>query len=224
MKILLLEDEYLLSRSIRTYLLSRGHFVDDFDNGCDVLETIGEKAYDFYILDINTPLVGGLECLKAINERYPETPKIIISAFHDIDHISDAYDLGCSDYLKKPFNLKELEIKITKLAEMVPHTEEESPIIPLSRHYSFDRESQQLYYDGEMQHFTPREHALLLLFIGNIGQVMTDDTIETFIWDGEEVERSTIRSLVNRLRSKLHEELIGNVRGFGYIMNRRLQE
>ncbi|MDX9966887.1 MAG: response regulator, partial [Sulfuricurvum sp.] len=99
MKILLLEDEFMLARSIRTYLLSRGHLVDHYDNGQEVLDVIESKMHDFYILDINTPLVGGLECLKAIAQRYPDVPKIVISAYHDIDYISDAFDLGCSDYL-----------------------------------------------------------------------------------------------------------------------------
>ena len=94
MKILLLEDEFMLARSIRTYLLSRGHLVDHYDNGQEVLDVIESKMHDFYILDINTPLVGGLECLKAIAQRYPDVPKIVISAYHDIDYISDAFDLA----------------------------------------------------------------------------------------------------------------------------------
>lgn len=222
MRILLLEDEFMLARSIRTYLLSKGHLVDHYDNGQDVLDVIASKAHEFYILDINTPLVGGLECLKAIAERYPDTPKIIISAYHDIDYISDAFDLGCSDYLKKPFNLKELEIRIQRLAIKTQHNDGAAPdpLIRLSEHYTFDKDTGMLYFDGTVQKFTKREHALLVLFVSNLGQIMTDESIRSFIWDGEEAEPSTIRSLVNRLRHKLKEELIENMRGFGYIMKK----
>ena len=222
MKILLLEDEFLLSRSIQTFLLSSGYFVDHFDNGLDVLHAIKQKPYDFYILDINTPLLGGLEALKEISKLYPQTPKIIISAYNDIDHISQAFENGCSDYLKKPFNLKELKIRLEHLTlknAQLPLVDKD-PIIKLSKHYTFNKETNLLYYDGMIEKFTKKEHTLLVLFISNLGQVMTDEGIQSFIWNGEEVEASTIRSLVNRVRAKLKEELIHNMRGFGYIMSK----
>jgi DNA-binding response OmpR family regulator len=221
-KILLLEDEFMLARSIRTYLLSRSHLVDHYDNGQGVLEVIQTKAYDFYILDINTPIVGGLECLKFIAAKYPDVPKIIISAYHDVDYISDAFSLGCSDYLKKPFNLKELDIRIHHLtAQVKPKIEfVNDPTIHLSTRYTFNKENYLLYYDGEAQQFTKREYSLLILFISNLGQIMTDESIRSFIWNGEYAESSTIRSLVNRVRVKLKEDLIQNIRGFGYIMKR----
>jgi len=223
MKVLLLEDEYLLSRSIRTYLLNQGYFVDHFDNGQDVLDTIETNKHDFYILDINTPLVGGLECLKVIAHKYPDIPKIVISAYHDISYISDAFDMGCSDYLKKPFNLKELEIRIAKLTSQMTQKSEplNEPIIKLSEHYTFNKETNLLYYDEEVQKFSKREYALILLFVSNMGQIIGDENIRSFIWGGEDTEDSTVRSLINRVRAKLKEELIENVRGFGYIMARR---
>lgn len=222
MRILLLEDEFMLARSIRTYLLSRGYFVDHYDNGQEVLEVIQNQKHDFYILDINTPLIGGLECLKVIAEKYPNTPKIIISAYHDVDYISDAFSFGCSDYLKKPFNLKELDIRIQHLTvQAKPETEPvNDPIIRLSEHYTFNKENHLLYFDGKVQQFTKREYSLITLFVSNLGQIMTDESIRSFIWDGEDAESSTIRSLVNRVRAKLKEDLIQNIRGFGYIMKK----
>jgi DNA-binding response OmpR family regulator len=222
MKILLLEDEYLLSRAIRTFLLSGGHLVDDFDNGAEVLEVIENTQHDFYILDINTPLVGGLECLKRISQKYPNTPKIIISAYNDIAHISEAFEIGCNDYLKKPFNLQELKIRVEHLASnrVQEVQKQESPIIHLTEHYSFNKEENQLYHDDVIQIFTKKEHALIMLFVSNLGQILTDETIQSVIWDGEYVGPSTIRSLVNRLRAKLDEDIIENVRGFGYMMKK----
>ncbi len=220
MKVLLLEDEFLLSRSIRTYLLNSGYCVDYFDNGKDVLDTIENTRYDFYILDINTPVVGGLECLKAIAKRYPEAPKIVISAYHDIEYISDAFSFGCSDYLKKPFNLKELEVRIKHLTATSPQSAkpEYNPLIKLSKHYIFNKETNLLYYDDIVQKFTKRENALIMLFVSNLGEVISEENIRSFIWNGEYAEDATIRSLVNRVRRKLQEELIENMRGFGYIM------
>ena len=220
MKVLLLEDEYLLSRAIRTYLLANNYFVDDFDNGEDALESIKKEKHDFYILDINTPLFGGLDVLRAVESLYPEAPKIIISAYHDIDYISEAFELGCSDYLKKPFNLKELQIRIERLSKKLPPVEVISSI-KLSKHYTFNKETNLLYYDEQMQKFSKREYALIRLFVSNLGKILADEKIRSVIWEAEETESSTVRSLVNRLRSKLKEELIENIRGFGYMMKKR---
>ena len=222
MKILLLEDEFMLSRSICTYLLRQGHFVDHFDNGKEVLDTIHTMEHDFYILDINTPLIDGLECLKEIVRLYPKVPTIIVSAYHDISYISDAFARGCSDYLKKPFNLKELEIRINHLTSQASHIPKPvyNPIIKLSEHYSFNKETNLLYFDSEVQKFTKREYALVILFVSNIGQIIADDNIRSFIWGAEDTESSTVRSLVNRVRQKLKEELIENIRGFGYLMKK----
>lgn len=219
MKVLLLEDEYLLSRSIRTYLLANDYFVDDFDNGKDALDAIESEAYDFFILDINTPVVGGLEVLSILNTLCPETPKIIISAYHDISYISEAFELGCNDYLKKPFNLKELQIRIERLSAKGVDTKCDN-VIRLSEHYSFHKDTKILYYDNEIEKFSKREHALILLFVSNLGKVLSDENIRSVIWDDEETESSTVRSLVNRVRSKLKEELIENIRGFGYVMKK----
>jgi DNA-binding response OmpR family regulator len=220
MKILLLEDEFLLSRSIRIYLLSRGYLVDHYDNGRDVLNALDQKEYDFYILDINTPLIGGLECLKVIAKKFPHIPKIMISAYNDMEHISNAFNLGCSDYLKKPFNLEELQIRIKHLLSSKSGGDTPDLVITLGQNYTFNKETNLLYFDGVVQRFTKKEQSLILLFISNLDQVITDESIESFIWNGEEVESSTIRSLVNRVRSKLKEDIVQNIRGFGYIMSR----
>jgi len=222
MKILLLEDEYLLSRAICTYLLSNNYFVDAFDDGRSVLEAVKHQAYDFYILDINTPEVGGLECLEYINELYPETPKIIISAYHDIEYVSEAFSRGCSDYLKKPFNLKELQIRIEHLLKSKDvKVQKHEDQLHLSAHYVYDNAMQMLYYDGILEKFSKREYALIRLFIKNIGQVVNEESIRSVIWDDYNIEEATVRSLVNRVRKKLKEELIENVRGFGYIMKKK---
>lgn len=222
MKVLLLEDEYLLSRSIRTYLLAKNYFVDDFDNGRDALVAIENESYDFYILDINTPEIGGLEILGRLSQLYEDKPKIIISAYHDIEYISEAFALGCSDYLKKPFNLQELQIRIEHLTVQYELKKRGANLIKLSKHYSFDVQNRMLRYKGAIEKFSRRENALILLLVSNLGKVLSEEYIRSVIWEGEETEASTVRSLVNRLRKKLKEDLIENIRGFGYMMNKEL--
>lgn len=218
MRVLLLEDEFMLAKSIRTYLLSQGHSVDYFDNGQELLAESGNRSYDCYILDINTPLMGGLECLENLVTHHPHAATIMISAYHDIDHISKAFSLGCNDYLKKPFNLRELDIRMKKIVRNVTAAEPHRAIIRLGDKFSFDDDRGMLYRDDTVQQLTKKEMKLLKLFLKNIGQIVSEDHIRNAVWEGEYVEASTIRSLVNRLRTKLDGQLIRNIRGFGYCL------
>jgi len=218
MRVLLLEDEQMLSKSIQYYLLKQNFLVDCFDNGQEVLEMVPKIKYDLYILDINTPLVSGIECLEVLAKEYPEVPKIVISAYDDIKHISEAFTLGCSDYMKKPFNLVELGIRIDKLMlESKMREKIESQILHLNKEYVYNIDTETLFFKSKMQKLTKKEKALLSLLVNNKNNIISLENIRSFIWDGEEVENSTVRSLVNRLRTKLQDEFIQNIRGFGYL-------
>ena len=105
MKILLLEDEIMLNESICEYLEALGHSVESYFDGLEAFNAIKEKPYDLLILDINVPNMDGLTFLENIHKLKIHTPAIYISALVDIEDISRAYNLGCFDYLKKPFHL-----------------------------------------------------------------------------------------------------------------------
>ena len=114
MKILLLEDDIALNKSIYDALVYSGYSVDTFFDGNDVIDNLS-SIYDLYIMDINVPNISGLELLNLIHNQNNQSKIIMISANTDINIIENAYNLGCIDYLKKPFHLKELRIKIDML-------------------------------------------------------------------------------------------------------------
>lgn len=114
MKILLLEDELMLNNAISEYLKNIGHMVDSFTDGQQVVENIN-SSYDLLILDINVPKKDGFEILDELNQKKIYIPTIFISALVDIEDITKAYDLGCREYIKKPFHLGELGIKINQI-------------------------------------------------------------------------------------------------------------
>ena len=115
MKILLLEDESMLRSSIEEYLEALGHKVLSFGNGEEAYEAIKSDVFDLLILDINIPKMNGFSLLKSLNEIEQAYPSIFISANVDIEDISKAFELGAYDYLKKPFHLKELVLRIDKI-------------------------------------------------------------------------------------------------------------
>lgn len=218
MKIMLLEDEYMLLSSIKSFLLQKHHSVDAFESGKEALESfLSQKTkYDMFLLDINTPELSGLELLKKIREQEPEAPIVMITANIDIGSIDKAYSFGCSEYLKKPFNLRELEIRIQRLT---PKTKPKQNIVQINKNYSFDLDTNNLLYKGSPVKLTKRQTALIKLLINNSGRILDYEKIKSFVWADEYVEDSTVRSLVNRLRSSIKDEFIENHRGIGYKIN-----
>lgn len=215
MKIMLLEDEYMLLTSIKSFLLYRLHSVDAFESGRDALDAFyaNEDLYEMFILDINTPELDGLAVLKKIREKKPDIPVIMITAKVDINSIDSAYKLGCSEYLKKPFNLRELELRMQRLASCKKIS---AGIVKISDSYAFDTENDNLLYNGMAVKLTKKQAKLVKLLVKNSGRILNYDKIKDFVWGDEYIEDSTVRSLVNRLRAVLKEDFIESYRGVGY--------
>lgn len=207
---MLVEDEYLLNKAIKTYLVSKGIKVDAFLDGFDALDSIGPQ-YDIFVIDIDLPHIDGIEILEQVHKFYPSLPVIMISATIDMNIITKAYKKGCSDYLKKPFDIKELELKIKSF------TRNNKQEIKVTENLYYDKDKQELKYDDKVILLTQKENIFLSLLILNRGKVVRHENIELSIW-GVDSGNTHLRQLVNRLRSKLPENLIQNRIGEGYII------
>lgn len=217
-RVLLLEDDFLLSTSIKTYLTEKGFDVKDFENGQVALKAVKTQTFDIYILDINTPGIRGLDVLKYIRQKKLATPVIIISASHDIGYIERAYGLGCNEYLKKPFALRELEIRLHNL--LAPSkTVVEQNFIKLSENYQYNLQTDTLTFKNQAVKLPRKQHFFIKLLIRNINNIVSQEEICRFIWGDALVDDSTVRSLVNRTRDLLEENLIETHKGLGYKIN-----
>ena len=208
MKIMLIEDEYLLNKAIRTYLNSKGFRIESFLDGLEAVDAIS-NGYDLFIIDIDIPHITGIEILEQIRKLYLDIPVIIISATVDMSMITQAYAKGCNDYLKKPFDIKELELKIRAFTRNI------SNVIDLGKDIFYDKESNLLRYKDEFITLTSHEQKFILLLTENRGRTVTHEYIETAIWD---TQTPHLRQLVNRLRKKLPFDIIQNRIGEGYII------
>lgn len=217
MKILLLEDEVMLNESVCEYLESQGHKVESYFDGQKAYEAIGTNAYDLLILDINVPNIDGLSILELLHKKKIHIPAIYISALVEIEDISRAYDLGCYDYLKKPFHLKELSLRLDriKLANATPRVH-----LRLSKNYSYDQEHSQLLFKQEAQTLTKRQSQIIDLLARNRGMVVDFEQFSLYVWDEQVVDNATIRAEVGRLKKFLQEDIIINVRGMGYMIEK----
>lgn len=216
MKILLLEDEKMLSDAICEYLLALGHSVVATYDGIDALERARSESFDLLILDINVPRLDGLDLLEQLHLLKIRTPAVYISALVDIEGISRAYDLGCYDYLKKPFHLKELSLRIEKVMQrhQLPQTH-----LRLSKSYSYDASTSTLLCDNETHPLTKRQSQIIDLLARNRGRVVDFDQFRNYVWDEEYVDNATIRAEMSRLKKSLKEDFIQNIRALGYMID-----
>lgn len=111
-KILLLEDDPLLSATLLDLLRAEGFEVVHAIDGEEALEISYAQKFDLYLLDINVPLLNGIDFLKLLRDSGDLTPAFFISALRDIKTISQAFDTACDDYIKKPFDFDELLVRI----------------------------------------------------------------------------------------------------------------
>lgn len=210
MKILLLEDNKKLNSTIKKRLELKGYKVFSFIDGQEALNSIDE-GFSCFILDINVPNIDGIKILKKIRNYYTVVPIIIISATVELDMIKEAYDFGCNDYLKKPFFIDELEIKVEKLCQVKDEKEY------FDKNSYFDYKSSTLCIDNEEQRLTKKERLLMNLFLTKKNQVLTYEAIENYVWEGSFASIESIRSLVRRLRKVVKKDYIHTVVDTGYI-------
>jgi DNA-binding response OmpR family regulator len=213
MKILLLEDNKRLSNLIIEALEEKNYKVDWFEDGKKALDSI-YNGYDCFILDINVPGIDGLTLLKEIRVMDDKTPAIIISANVELETIKDAYLRGCDEYLKKPFYIYELELKLDKLCKKSQNN------ITLLEGFIYDIDKERLVdpHNAEVK-LAKKEILLLNLFSKNLEKIITFEQIEQYVWEGDLTTNENIRALIKRLRKKLPSDTIISQGGMGYILN-----
>ncbi|MFA9374267.1 response regulator transcription factor [Poseidonibacter sp.] len=217
MKILLLEDDLMLNEMINEYLVSTGHAVKTTSMGEECLKILQEEKFDLLILDINLPDINGFTILETLHKQKKMIPTIYISALIDIEDISRAFDIGCHDYLKKPFHLKELTIRINKILKtsIVPQKHKR-----LSKNYSYDSETMTLLFNNEPHILPKRQIQIIELLAHNRSLVVQYDMFRTYVWNDDYIDNATIRAEVNRVKKVLKEDFIKNIRGSGYMVER----
>jgi len=219
LKVLLLEDELMLQSAIKEYLTDTGYEVTAFEDGKEAYANICENSYDLFIFDINTPSIDGLSLLDMLQKDKIYIPTIFISAITEIEQISKAYALGCYDYLKKPFHLKELTLHIDRLLKTA--NIESKSLVKISKMYTYDLEKERLLFDNEEQTLTPKQAQIINIFACNINKIVDFDMLRYYVWDNTHVDTSTIRAEIHRVKQVLKEDLIESLKGIGYRINQK---
>ncbi|MEA1914598.1 MAG: response regulator transcription factor [Campylobacterota bacterium] len=212
MRIFLVEDDIDLNYQITKILEGIGFHVASFTNGVDAISSISGR-YDVYFIDLNLPDMHGLEVVQNIREAKIDAPVFIISGDNTINSIEKAYAIGCQDYIKKPFDVKELVIKINQIFNQNSH------MVTVSKKCEYDLIKEILYFKNEMVHLTLKEKALFHVLAKNIGQTVSNEHIEAYVW-GMNMENGYVRQLVNKLRKKVPCDIIKNHTANGYRLEK----
>lgn len=213
MRILLLQDNSCLNATIANHFRAKGYRIDSFSDGKEAYRAI-DNGYACFILEINTPNLGGIQILKKIRDYYPEVPVVIMSINSDakLQIVKEAYNYGCSDFIKKPFLIDELEIKIEKLCNV------RRDVIKLGHNCQFDFKMGLLKIENLEKRFSRKESLLLSIFISEKNKIVSFEKIKAIVWEGNHASLESIRSLIRRLRQKLPSKCIETIMDTGYIL------
>ncbi|QOY54763.1 response regulator transcription factor [Candidatus Sulfurimonas marisnigri] len=214
MKILLMEDDAVLSDILLDYL-SESWDVDYAYNSEEVYKKLDSIKYDLFIFDINVAGKNGLELLAELREFNDTTPTIFITAYTDTAYLKKAFELGAHDYIKKPFELEELNARILNTKKLFNIDNKTQIFISESTFYL--PELRQVNKNSNIFSLGQKDGEMLFYFLKNQKRVITNDELIQNIWDFDHIPSdATIRSHIRTLREMIGKDKIQTVRGVGY--------
>jgi DNA-binding response OmpR family regulator len=215
LNVIIIEDDIQLNLVLSEYFSLKNFASTSIHDGMEAIEfleaTIPHKV-ELYIIDINLPSYNGLDIVKFIRKTDIKTPIIIITASLEIQNLTDAFDFGCSEYIKKPFHIKELEVRINKLFN------NESKMINFSEDFCYDEENKRFIHQKEIIDLRFKEQRLVEILLQNANKLVPTEIIHDYVWEGEVREVYPLRQLLADIRKKLPMDIIATKVKQGYII------
>jgi len=216
MKLLIVEDEESLQKTLYKGFRKLGYTVDTASDGEDALELFFSNAYGLVVLDLNLPKLGGMEVLKAIRIDNKETPVLILSARGDVSDKIMGLDEGANDYLAKPFHFSELEARVRALLRRNFKTA--NTVIEIGA-VRVDTAAKKIFVSGVETDFTKKEYAIIEYLSLHKGETVKSTEIIDYVWESEADDAfNSLKVYLSKLRKKLPDNFIKNARGHGYYV------
>ncbi len=213
MKVLIIEDDIQLNIAINEFFRIKGFETVAIKDGLKAIETIDNQDVDLYIIDINIPAINGLDLLKYIRKTDIHTPIIIIAASLEIQNLSTAFENGCNEYIKKPFHLKELDIRINKSLSL-----DRSATIQVKDALYYDFNTEEFLYKNQPIHLRWKKKRLCAILMKNANSIVSKERICDYVWEGKVKESYPLRQLLGELRKKLPFDIIQTKIREGYMI------
>ena len=216
-RILLLEDDITLNETISEYLEELGYKIDVVEDGEEALSLMYENSYDIFLLDVNVPSLNGFDLLNNARSRDIQTPAIFITSLNSVEDLSKGYESGCDDYIRKPFALKELEVRIESILKRDFFHKENSEHVEIDKNCYYDISKNILVIDEKEQTLNKKEAKLLKLFLQNQEEVLSHEKIYDALWDYDETySEASLRTYIKNIRKLLGKEKIVSIKKQGY--------
>lgn len=220
MRVLLVEDDYMIGQTIQSALKEASYAIDWVCDGQLALDAICVQKYDMLLLDLGLPKKDGFEVLSSIRNKKDQTPIVIMTARDAIEDRVLGLDSGADDYILKPFDLAELLARMRAVMRRkggvaTPLLSNGQLILDPSTFHAKNNNQESIQ-------LTNREFALLQALMVRPGAILSKTELEERIYGwGEEVESNAIEFLIFSLRKKLGTEAIKNVRGVGWLVSKQ---
>lgn len=214
MRLLLVEDDKVLGETICDLLESEEYDVEWVQDGEAALDSTYVSHFDLLLLDVNVPFINGFELLSSLRESGDETPAIFITALIDVVSLKKGFDAGADDYIRKPFDMDELLIRIRAAIErsFASH----SKVVRCGK-LTLDLQNEKFSFDEETLNLTPYEHTILTMLIKRAEQVVRKEEMLYGLAPDEEASGNAFRVHISKL--KRLGIPIENIRGVGYRLN-----
>ena len=215
-KILLLEDDANLNETVTEFLEEQGYDVVSVYDGQEAQEKLYESKYDLLLLDVNTPGINGFDLLKEAREGGVLAPAIFITSLDSVEDLEKGFESGCDDYIRKPFVLKELYIRVDTLLKR-GFFHESKEVIKIADNIDYDIKNNELIIDDQTVSLGHKESLLLKLFMKTEGEVVAHERIYEHLWDyDEEPSDTALRTYIKNLRKIIGKEKIVSIKKQGY--------
>lgn len=218
--VLLIEDDKIISSSIKYYLDNEGFSTSIVDNEKDALNLLENNKFNIILLDITLGNENGFELFNKIKKIY-EIPIIFLTALDEEVNVVRGLEMGADDYVTKPFRARELLSRIKNVIRRTSNNSEEI----IYKNIKVNVKQAKVYKDGEHIFLTTLEYKLLLILLENRGKILSREKILSLIWDVSEefVNDNTLSVYIKRLREKIEinsnePSIIITVRGQGYMI------
>jgi DNA-binding response OmpR family regulator len=209
-RVLLLEDDRLFAETIKDYLEEEGFLVDIVFDPYSAYDLTFKMAYNIYLFDINLPFEDGLKTLKSLRDSGDNTPTLFITSRDDRESLREGFGVGGDDYLKKPFDLEELKLRIEAILKRVEGIGEVK-----FRDFILNRDLKELYLRDKKVKISLKEFKLIELLLLNRNRIVTYQEIYSRLWHNQEPSYASLRVYINSLKKYFPN--IETVRGEGYI-------
>jgi len=213
--ILLLEDDLALNDTIKQFLEHSGYQIYSAFDAFEAKDILYENSIDLMLLDIKVPYQNGFDLLLDIRSSGNDSPAIFITSLNGVDDVTKGFDVGCDDYIRKPFALKELQARVEVLLKRHFGTIQNE--IDLGNGYKFNLKELLLFKNRDKIALKNKEIQLLSLFLKYPNKLLHYEDIFKELWSYDEIpSHGSLRAYITKIRNYLGKNRIETIKNIGY--------